>query len=424
MALGLMILLGGLILLAAGFVWWRQRREREYSAGERVAKIRQALRDHVDISIVYWSKSRRKILRKVVTPESLEGLMLQAFDASRKTSRTFKITRIKEIALVTDPLHFGGRSSDGLPAPVRWVIIPLLLALPVVVWLLRPSNRTTPTVPSVKSDLAEKTVGQPQPDAPSSLRLSIVSPVPQGSLRDVSGNSARAGARFEPEPADSAGYLQRAKSRFNQRDYPGAVVDCTKAIELGQFLPSAYWMRASIETVVGDFDAAILDATKTIELSPDLYQPYFVRGTARHYKGDFVAALVDLQKAVALANPKNPDPRNALAWARYRKGDWLGAIEETTKVIEMAPRNPDAYDTRGWAKLASGDKEGAVRDCAVAVELGGESHSASCSRGLLHFLDGDFGAAVADWRKAIVIMPCAKVDLEPWIIKAQQYEGK
>ncbi len=67
---------------------------------KRAQVIARAIREQSDLSITYWAKSTRKYTDRVVTPLLLEGRYLRAYDHTREAERTFKVTRIKEIALV------------------------------------------------------------------------------------------------------------------------------------------------------------------------------------------------------------------------------------------------------------------------------------------------------------------------------------
>ena len=104
------------LLILVGVLLWRLRkRERNYSPAERANKISEALREGRDVRIVYWSKSRKRFVKEIVTPESLDGLYMKAHDHARGITRRFKITRIKEI--VVYPASRAGQRADpsGIP---------------------------------------------------------------------------------------------------------------------------------------------------------------------------------------------------------------------------------------------------------------------------------------------------------------------
>ena len=55
--------------------------------------------------------------------------------------------------------------------------------------------------------------------------------------------------------------------------------------------------------------------------------------------------------------------------AKIDRQDYLGAISEFTKAIEMNPRDVEAYNRRGEAKGVLKDHEGAMADFNKAKEL-------------------------------------------------------
>ncbi len=56
--------------------------------------------------------------------------------------------------------------------------------------------------------------------------------------------------------------------------------------------------------------------------------------------------------------------------AKYKSGDYKGAIEDFGKEIEKNSYHPSTYIYRGRARYYLGDKEGALEDWIKAAELG------------------------------------------------------
>ena len=81
---------------------WRQSRDRHYPEAERLEVLRAALESGSDVSMVYFSASRRELTRRVVTPRRLwqadSGLWyLSGLDHLRDAERTFRVGRIREV---------------------------------------------------------------------------------------------------------------------------------------------------------------------------------------------------------------------------------------------------------------------------------------------------------------------------------------
>jgi len=87
--------------IAALIWWWRHLYgSRRYSYPERATAIQEALRLSADLGIIYWSKTEKRFLRRVITPLQLDGYSLKAFDHTDNDIRIFKVTRLKTVEVV------------------------------------------------------------------------------------------------------------------------------------------------------------------------------------------------------------------------------------------------------------------------------------------------------------------------------------
>src|SRR5262245_5225552 len=82
-------------------------------------------------------------------------------------------------------------------------------------------------------------------------------------------------------------------------------------------------------------------------------------GNEKFGKGDFVGALADYSKVVQLK------PNNAIVYynrglARDATKDFAGAIADYSKAIQLEPEFAFAYNNRGKTKQVKGDLDGAL----------------------------------------------------------------
>jgi Flp pilus assembly protein TadD len=400
------------VIVATGSVWWRKLFSSGFSSTLE--------RDCFDLVLNFFQEHRQLVGKGVsafTTRHTITGYLLVF-------SQVFEVSATPASARLRDE-----RGSVN-PRLMLWgIIVMLLIALAVSGFRerqRRPERSTVVMVQPISTELApfslESLTNTPEP-----IAVQPLVPEPEkgyehfGEITKLQRplDMPSSFATAPPEPLDTAGYLERALSRFNRFNYTGAIADCTKAIELSPQSSLPYRMRAYAELAYGDLQAAIEDGTRAIDLNPQQHDAYYVRGTARQFSGDFEGALADLNRAIQL-DPKNPGPYNARAWTRFRKGDMAGAIEDATESLTIAPSGADAYDTRAWAKFASGDIDGAMADCRSAIHHGGNSQAAMTSRGLAWYVLGDYAGALAEWNRAITTMPVIKIALAPWIAKAQQ----
>jgi Flp pilus assembly protein TadD len=91
-------------------------------------------------------------------------------------------------------------------------------------------------------------------------------------------------------------------------------------------------------------------------------------------KGDYDGAIADSTQAIALA-ATDPEAYYCRGCARDAKCDFEGAIADYSKVIELDPTNIGAYNARGLAKEANSDLAGAAADLNKAEELKSQQSS-------------------------------------------------
>jgi len=239
-------------------------------------------------------------------------------------------------------------------------------------------------------------------------------------------------------------YFNRGNTKYNQGDYTGAIADYTKAIEIDPKSPSAYNNRGNVKCKLQDYTGAIADYTKAIEIDPKFVEAYFNRGSTKDRLRDIAGAIEDYSKAIEIS----PDYDEAY-WARGRvynksfkdfdgkihgytdsiennmnqmknvedienlqyyfnngneripvKKDYIDAMSDFSKVIEINPMNEGAYEDRGEIKYDLKDYRGAIIDFKKAVELNPKDKYAYYYLGFSELLIGQKESGCLDLSKA------------------------
>lgn len=216
-------------------------------------------------------------------------------------------------------------------------------------------------------------------------------------------------------------YYDRAMWRYfyNGNDYPGAIEDFTKAIELKSDDKLSYYGRGKTKSLLKDYRGAIEDFTKTIELAPDFKDAYSERGNNKSMIEDNQGASTDYKKASELRNKE--DERNKRIYAshyesamkKYVLRDYQGALCDFTWCIDHnhAPGTFTQKDSaevhiyRGATKFELSDIEGAMKDLNKGIELKPDSTEAYCYRSRAKYALYDFHGALIDQNKAIELKP-------------------
>lgn len=173
-------------------------------------------------------------------------------------------------------------------------------------------------------------------------------------------------------PNNYMAYTNRGTSKANLKDYQGALSDLTKAIEINPYIAEAYKTRGAMKGMLSDFSGAVADASKAIELNPNDGMAFFNRGTSKMDLDDFYGATIDFTKSIEL-NPNYGKAYTNRGASKIYLKDYRGALADLTKAIELIPNDKYAYLNRAYAKNGLNDKEGACDDARKAKELGIDS---------------------------------------------------
>ena len=162
---------------------------------------------------------------------------------------------------------------------------------------------------------------------------------------------------------DPATWTMRARVRKLAGDYPGALADCSKAIELNRKSPHPYFIRGLIHYDFKKYRKALLDLKKAIRRSgavePDYMWLYhcLIRMRLRQKE----RGQTELKDYVAL---KKEQPT---AWfatvvkfltGEINEDDFLSAAKDETPKT-TAERRCEAFFYAGTLRMAAGNREGA-----------------------------------------------------------------
>jgi tetratricopeptide (TPR) repeat protein len=162
-------------------------------------------------------------------------------------------------------------------------------------------------------------------------------------------------------------FMYAAKSKYEGRDFKGAIEGFDKVISMDPRFTLAYAYRGHAKTSAGNYKAAIDDFTKAIELYPNFDAAYVDRAHAKFFSGDYNGAIADFTKAIQL------NRNYAIAYAgrgeaKMKLKNFSSALSDFDKAIQLDPTNGLAYFSRGIAKQRQG-KPGACADWDRATQL-------------------------------------------------------
>jgi tetratricopeptide (TPR) repeat protein len=115
-------------------------------------------------------------------------------------------------------------------------------------------------------------------------------------------------------------YFNRGCDKYNAKNYDGAIVDFTKAIELDPKDAEAVKYRGLAKIAKDDYDNAIVDFTKVVDLKPKSSDDWFGLAMAYSHKRDKERCLDALKKAVGFESGKGEVKSKAQSDKSF---DWL-----------------------------------------------------------------------------------------------------
>jgi len=126
----------------------------------------------------------------------------------------------------------------------------------------------------------------------------------------------------------------------------------------------------------------------------------YTSAAAKFKKNNFMGAIEDYTKAIE-QNPKDSYAYLHRGIVKGTESDDLGAIADYNKAIELDPKNSLAYSNRGIEIAKKGDYAGAISDYSIAIKLNPKYAIAYNNRGNAKAAIGDFTGAIEDYTRAI-----------------------
>ena len=110
--------------------------------------------------------------------------------------------------------------------------------------------------------------------------------------------------------------FENGEEKYKERDFEGAIIDFTLALEKDAGNPEILYQRAMCYFHLKKKSLALIDADSAIEMQPNYSFRYSCRAFMRDSFGDVIGAIEDYKKAVSL------DPEDAVSYNN------LGILED------------------------------------------------------------------------------------------------
>ena len=199
-------------------------------------------------------------------------------------------------------------------------------------------------------------------------------------------------------------FFYLGSSYYQIGDFPSAIQDYDKAIELNPYDAGSYNNRGVVYQQLEEYERAIQDYDRAIELDIRDAGVYNNRGVAYDKLGQYERAIQDYDRAIELdiqdAGVYNNRGLSFFNLKRYER-----AIQDYDRAIEINPQHASAYFNRGAAYYKLGQYEHAIQDYDKAIELKPQYVGAYNNRGVAYVQLEQYEQAFHDFNKAIEINP-------------------
>jgi len=193
---------------------------------------------------------------------------------------------------------------------------------------------------------------------------------------------------------DVAGELAR------KGDYPGALLEWRKAVELDPQDGKAHYHLAFALDHQGQLDEAITEYQQSVQFDPNNADAYSSLAVALTRTGKPEEGINAYKKSLEI-NPKNPIAESNLAAALIEAGRTDEAAGHIHKALDLDPDFADPHNLLGLVLARAGRLDDAVAHLQKAVEINPDSLEFQFNLGRVLAAKHSFGEAIPHFEKAV-----------------------
>jgi tetratricopeptide (TPR) repeat protein len=205
-------------------------------------------------------------------------------------------------------------------------------------------------------------------------------------------------------PIDDA--IVNARVKYEQGDYPGAIRDYDRAIQLDPNRSEAYTLRAG--TRLTSINRKLLTSVAQESKTGDIKTvKTFDTAVYRRYRNEYNLVLADYEKSLQL-EPQDLGAQFALAGSAdiYNKlGEYPKAVERIDRAIALAPTSDIFYVQRATIYAAMGNDERSLADFDRAIAINPQLTDYRVQKYFVYKERKQSALAIAELDKAIAIDP-------------------
>jgi len=105
---------------------------------------------------------------------------------------------------------------------------------------------------------------------------------------------------IEIDPNFIEAYVKRGGIKFQKIEFPAAMEDYNRAVEIAENLTEMHEYKASIKNVLGDFEGSKIEGSKADYMKTRMAEALFHRGHLKRFMEDNGGGCADLRKSLEL----------------------------------------------------------------------------------------------------------------------------
>jgi tetratricopeptide (TPR) repeat protein len=175
-----------------------------------------------------------------------------------------------------------------------------------------------------------------------------------------------------------------------------------------QYNFDTYFSGAKKDIAANNYTEAIEKLNICLSVKPNNGEVLFFRGVAKYSLYDDIGAEQDLTAVLSSGSMVYYDAFLYRSLVRYRLGNYQGAIDDITKVIEKQPTNAKLYVERGFGFLANNDFNAALADCKKALSMNWFSEEVYVCKAAAEDALAEYDNALSDYNQVLKINPVNK----------------
>lgn len=195
-------------------------------------------------------------------------------------------------------------------------------------------------------------------------------------------------------------FFNRASKKYQDKEYAGAAVEYTRALELSPESAVLFNNRGLCYYKLEQWDKAKDDYDRAVTLDPEYKQAFLNLGNVFLDKAEYDNAVLSFDKALAIDSFYTPVYAKK-AYVLYQLEDYKSAAEFYEKAIEYAPvERATLFNARGATYAKLGKNELAIADYDKTLSITPDAYETYINRGILKTKMQKYEAAIQDFTVA------------------------